>query len=235
MIRRTRQDGFTLLEVLVAIAILAVVVMHFLATRTAALVDAADARNWRVAREIAEARLSKIKAGDHEIPPENRATIDLDEDYPGFSYRVFIGESAIAEAESEIADTMSGNDDGDDNAADRREWQRERDTLRRARSSGMSFTEYEDQLRAEELEEKLPSEREFEDVAVVVYFPNLRSDGRDDSDFSTFTLKAKISTMALQGLTPEQAEVVVAARGGSTDSGSGGGNSGGPIPGGGGR
>ena len=218
----SRQSGFTLIEVLVAMAILAVVVLQFLATRTAALVDAADARNWRIAREIAETQLSQLRAGAHEIPPENRLIQEVGEDYPGFRYQILIGESAISEAETEFAESYSSTEDRDsaDRRADRQSWQRERDTLRRARQSGLSFSDYENQLIEEELEDRLPSEDEFEDVAVVVYFPNLRASEEDDTEFANFMLKAKVSTMAIEGLTPEQAEQVIESRGGDSASGS---------------
>lgn len=213
-----RESGFTLLEALVAIAILATVVIHFLGTRTEALIDAADARNWRVAREIAERQLSVIQAGALELPPENRAIVDLEAEYPGFRYQVLIGETAISEAESSIADARAEGSRSDERDAERLEWQRERDMLRSARSQGVSFNEYEDQLLAEELEERIPSEDDFEDVAVVVYFPDLRKRDSDAESFSTFMLKAKVSTMAIEGLTPDEAEVVAESRGGASAS-----------------
>ena len=66
-----RDAGFTLLEALVAMAVLAMVVTYFLSTRTTALIDAAETRNWRIAREIAEHHLSELKAGAREVPPES--------------------------------------------------------------------------------------------------------------------------------------------------------------------
>ncbi len=234
--RRPAEAGFTLLEALVASALLTMIVFHFLGTRTDAMIDAADARNWRVAREIAAHQLSIIRAGAHEIPPENRQTIELDEaEYPDFSYQVLIGEAAISEAESELTENMGSGEEAD-RASERLEWQRERDMLRNANAAGMSFTDYEDQIREEELEEKLPSEDELEDVAVIVYFPNLRDRESDTMQQSTFMLKAKISTMAIQGLTPDEAQAVQDAQGGldgaATSNGlgdaiSGGGGSGG--------
>ena len=78
---------------------------------------------------------------------------------------------------------------------------------------GMSMTEYNDHLLEEEFDDKAPSESEFEDVMVVVYFPNIRPRAEDSREESTFTLKAKISTMALEGLTPEEAQEVAARKG----------------------
>lgn len=212
--RHRSESGFTLLEALVAIALLAMVVLHFLATRTEALKDAADARNRRVAREIAAHQLSILRAGAHELPPENRVMLEAGDDYPNFRYQILIGESAISEAESDMAEGYG--DDEDEERADRLEWQREREMLRSARFEGLSFTEYEDRLLEEELEVRIPSEDEFEDVAVVVYFPDVLRRDVDVPVDATFMLKAKISTMAIEGLTPEQAEVVAESRGGGT-------------------
>ena len=61
-----REEGFTLLEALVALSIIALVVMNCLMFRTGALVDATEARNWRVAREVAQEILSELKAGARE-------------------------------------------------------------------------------------------------------------------------------------------------------------------------
>lgn len=196
------EGGFTLLEALVAIALLAIVLMHFLGTRTEALIDAANARNWRIAREIAEHRLSILEAGAHELPPENRTMVELGDDYPNFRYQILIGEAAISDAEAQLAEDAAG---GDQEMSERLEWQRERETLRRAGSAGVSYYDYEQQQREEELEERPPSEDEFEEVAVLVYFPDLRAkdDGPEDA---TFMLRAKVSTMAIAGLTPEESE-----------------------------
>lgn len=211
---RSREQGFTLLEALVAIALLAMVVLHFLGTRTEALKDAADARNRRIAREIAAHHLSILRAGAHELPPENQVMLEAGDEYPNFRYQILIGEAAISEIESEMAE---GYGDEDDERADRLEWQRERENLRSAQSRGLSYSEYEDQLIEEELEERIPSEDEFEDVAVVVYFPDvLRRDVEYPVD-ATFMLRAKVSTMAIEGLTPDQAEVVAESRGGGGD------------------
>ena len=79
-------------------------------------------------------------------------------------------------------------------------------------------------------EEAPIAEDEFVDVAVFVFFPNVRPRG-DGSRHSYFVLKAQISTMALNGLTPEEAETM-SESGGTGDTGdtgntgSGGGNSG---------
>jgi Tfp pilus assembly protein PilV len=195
----------TLIEVLVAFAILAMVVIGFLGIRTSALVDAAGARDLRIAREIAHQKLSELRAGAVEITPENGVRQVVD-DYPLFSYAFFIGESEVARA----SETFVG-DDADRESLDRLEWQRERERLRRAEQRGVSIYEYEDQLIAEEQENQAPSEHEFEEVAIAVYYP-VRKLGVDDEEY-VFTLRTRISTAALRGLTPERADVVARSMG----------------------
>lgn len=214
--RARQQDGFTLIEALVAIVILAIVLIQFLGMRTGALIDAAEARNRRIAREIAQHYLSELQAGAREVPPSSRQIVEVEE-YPGFRYQVLIGEAAISDAESEAADYADLSvPAGVTSATDRLAWQRERDRLREAQARGMSMLDYEDQLRADELEDRIPSEDELEDVGIIVFFPNVRPSDDQIAETSTFVLKAKISTMAIEGLTPERAELIAEQRGGST-------------------
>lgn len=211
--REPREQGFTLIESLVAITILAMVVMHFLGTRTAAMVDATEARNWRLARELGEWKLSELQAGANEFPPENRRQYPFDE-YPGFSYQVLIGENAISEVEGEMAGMAESRSDlnSDYGPERRQQWQQERDRVREAQRLGMSMYDYEQQLLEEEDEDTAPSESELEEVAIVVYFPNVRFTD-DAPEFSHFMLKAKIPTMAMAGLTPDEAMQQAQARG----------------------
>src|SRR5262245_47549901 len=111
-----RASGFTLVEVMVAVTILAVVLLSFLSTRSQALADAIQARNGRMARSIAEEQLSKLQAGGNETRPEPMP-IEV-QGYPGFRYVVLIGEQAIANAEAEI-NSQSAQDN---QATDRRQW-----------------------------------------------------------------------------------------------------------------
>ncbi len=215
-----KQAGFTLLEAMVAMAILSVVVLHFLGQRTEAMIDASEARNWRLAREFAQEYLSELEAGAREMPPENRLIHQI-EKYPGFSFQFAIGESSISDVEGSLAGSYDDDaPEGVSSRSNRLEWQRERNTLRKAKSQGQSYMEYTDSLVDEELEEKAPSETEFEEVAVIVYFPNVRPSETDSNPESNFMLRRRISTMALQGLTPEQAEVVSESMGEGSAGGS---------------
>lgn len=214
------ERGFTLIEALVAMVLLSIVVLQFLAMRSTALVDAAEARNQRIARELAEQYLSELLAGAREVPPESRQQLDV-QGYPGFRYQFLIGEVAIQDAESEIADSADMSMPvGATSSTDRLAWQRERDNLRQAQSRGMSMIEYEDFQRDEEEEERIPAEDVFEDVAVMVLYPNVRPGDDSQPIESHFILKAKASTMAIEGLTPELAEIVARQRGGTSDTGS---------------
>jgi prepilin-type N-terminal cleavage/methylation domain-containing protein len=211
MIRRApAQDGFTLLEAMVALAIVAMVVIAYLGIRTSALVDATEARNWRLAREIAEEKLSELIAGARELPPESGTPVQLDDKYKGFRYTILIGEAAVSQVGADLA-----SEDGSDRiGTERAQWQQDRDVYRRANQKGMDYLAYQDQLRQQEEErqrqEQPPSETDFEQVAVVVHFPRTRLDQEGDD---AFVLKAKVSTLALSGLTTEQAEIVARSRG----------------------
>ncbi len=207
---RTGDGGFTLVEALVALGLVASVVIGYIGIRTTALIDATYARNWRLAREIAEQKMSELQAGARETPPQSGDEIDL-EDFKGFSYKIVLGESAVSEAEAEIGNAAAGDDTA---ATERVDWQRKRDDYRRASSRGLSAIEYEEQ-QAEDvnqrLAEKAPSATEFEQVAVVVMFPKLDADYPDQKD--SLLIKARISTLAISGMTPEQAAAMAQSMG----------------------
>ena len=231
--RPPSEQGFTLIEALVALMIVSMVVMQFLGIRTSALVDATKARNWRLAREIAEERLSELQAGAHETRPRSGDSISLEEKYRGFSYKVVIGESEVSRIESELADSAAG-DDAD--AGEKLTWQRDRDQYRKASQRGLSYSEYQDKVLEEDarrrLEEQAPSETDFEEVAIVVYFPKLDPDYPEQQD--SLMIKSRVSTLAISGLTPDQAASVAAAMGTGSSPAGGSTPGSGSVPGGGG-
>jgi type II secretion system protein I len=222
---RGGERGFTLLEVMVALAIVALVVTSYLGIRTNAVAEAIEARNWRLAREIAEEKMSELQAGAREIPPQSGEEVPM-EKTPGFSYKILIGELAIGELESKAAsDAAEENKE----AGDRDQWQLDRDHYRKAAAEGKSFSDYDQQLKDQDyqrtMEEKVPDENQFEDVAVAVFFPKVNATQPGQKE--TFVLKAKASTLAISGLTPDQAKVRADAQGqgsGSGDNASGGGS-----------
>lgn len=222
--RGSTERGFTLVEALVALGIVAMVVVGYIGIRTSALMDATQARNLRLAREIAEQKMSELQAGAREMAPTSGETVKLD-DYEGFSFKIVIGESNVADAEAEVGNEAAGDNE---TATERLEWQRDREDFRRAQSRGLSRAEYDDQ-RLEDinqrLAEKAPSATEFEEVAVVVYFPKLEPEYPDQKD--ALVIKARLSTLAISGMTPEQASAIALSKGQSPTEGAGGAAAGG--------
>jgi prepilin-type N-terminal cleavage/methylation domain-containing protein len=216
MAARNEQAGFTLIEVMIAVAVLALVATLFLTLRTTALVDATETRNVRVARELAEQMLSELMAGARETAPESGIILPL-EKYPGFSYQFLIGEKAISEWESNQANEASFEEQNEEGFRRHEQlaWVRERDEQRLARQKGLSVTELREQeLEREEKADEVPSETETEDVAIVVAYPDVRAVGRA-VETGTFVLKAKISTLAISGLTPQQSDEMAKTKGAS--------------------
>lgn len=207
-----KESGMLLVEALVAMVIVATVTIAYIGIRTDALIDATRARNWRLAREIAEERLSELMAGAHEIQPESGQVIPIDR-YEGFSYKIVLGESAVADVEAEVANEAAGDDS---QARDRIDWERNREDYRRAQERGLSAQEYDEQKFDdinERLAEKAPSEDEIEEVAVVVYFPKL--DGDYPGQQEALLIKARVSTLAISGMTPDQASTLQDAKSGA--------------------
>ena len=227
------EAGFTLIEALVALMIVAMVVIEYIGIRTTALIDATQARNCRLARELAEEKMSELQAGARETPPESGTEVNI-ERYKGFSYKIGVGESEVARLEGDVAANAAGENT---QANDRLEWQRDRENYRKASAKGLSYTDYNTKLLEDDYQRKMaeeaPSADKFEEVAVVVYFPKMPPDYPDQKD--SLLIKARLSTLALSGLTPKQAESVAQSKGqaatpesgASGGSASGGGNSGG--------
>jgi Tfp pilus assembly protein PilV len=211
MARRSAEAGFTLIEAIVAMMIVAMVVIEYIGIRTSALIDATEARNWRLAREIAEEKMSELQAGARETPPESGELVPI-ERYEGFAYKIVIGESAVADLEAEVA--QDGVEAGSA-ASDRLDWQRQRDDYRRANSQGLTATEYADKRAEDDYRrrsaDKAPSATDFEEVAVVVYFPKMNANYPGQQD--NLLIKLQLSTLALSGLTPTQAETLAASKG----------------------
>lgn len=217
---RAGERGMLLIEALVAMVIVAMVTISYIGIRTSALIDATRARNWRLAREIAEERLSMLKAGAHEVQPENQVEIPI-EKYEGFSFKIVLGENNVTDVEGQIASDAAGDDS---EALNRIERERRQKDYRRANEMGLSAQEYEDQQYVDDIEtrllEKAPSADEFEEVAVVVYFPKLDPDYEGQRE--ALLIRARVSTLAISGLTPDQAETMAQAKGQSSDPAAGG-------------
>ena len=223
-----RESGFTLIEALVALLIVAMIVIEYIGIRTSALIDATQARNCRLARELAEEKLSELQAGARETPPESGALVNI-EKYKGFSYKIVVGESAVSTLEGDVATNAAGENA---QANERLEWQRDRENYRKASAEGLSYSDYQKKLLDDDYQRKMaedtPKDDKLEEVAVVVYYPKMPPDYQDQKD--TLLIKARVSTLALSGLTPKQAEAVEQAKGKNTAEG---GAAGGPASGGG--
>ena len=127
-----------------------------------------------------------------------------------------LGESAVADIEAEVANEAAGDDN---EAKDQIQWQQDRRDMRRAQDRGLDAMEYEEQQELDDIDERLaekaPSEEDFEEVAVVVYFPKLDADFPGQKE--ALLIKARISTLAISGMTPEQAATLAASESGGTD------------------
>lgn len=204
------EAGFTLIEAVVALGIVVWIVISYIGIRTTALIDATQARNWRLARELAEEKMSELAAGARETPPESEVEVPF-EKYPDWSFKIVIGEAAVSRLEGEVATSSAGSNT---EASERLDWQRDRQDFQRAQQRGLSATEYRDQQAEEDYrrrtEDRVPSEDEFEDVAVAIYFPKLNAEFEGERE--ALVIKAKLSTLAIQGLTPEEAAQVAEAR-----------------------
>lgn len=206
--RRAVSDeaGFSLLEVLVALAVLALAILWLLGLRTDGLVTAAEARNLRFAENLASQVLSEIQAGIVKVY-DIRGQELTKEELPGFSYKVLLGETEIQEEESLLAEDQAMAADATDQDQrfwERQQWLNERSRVRKARSQGVLV----DDLQREEMEvDDTPDEDTFEEIAVFVYYPTFRRDNDiDETPRAIYRLRSRTSTLALSGLTNEQAE-----------------------------
>ncbi len=191
--------GFTLMEVLVALAIMSMAMLSLIGLRTESLRQATGARNLRIAAAIATQVLSEVQAGmyrAYDLKDEDQTV----EHFEQFPWRILVGEGAIQEELAYRAEQEA--DSGDDRMIqrqDRLNWLQRRSLSRRARQKGVSTAELEDQ----DLEpDDSPDDQTYEDVAIiVVYFAPGEKSGQGD-----FILRGKATTLALNGLTSEQAK-----------------------------
>ncbi|MFQ5503496.1 MAG: prepilin-type N-terminal cleavage/methylation domain-containing protein [Planctomycetota bacterium] len=195
--------GFTLLEVLIAVAILSMALLTMTALRTESLVTATEARNLRVASALADQYLSEVAAGEHDIHEFQgieEAVVDRfpHGDFENFRWMVLVGEARIQEEitkQAEYAADSSGTD-ADYRALDRLHWLEERRNSERAQENGGLLEDEEEEVE----EDDTPDEDTFEDVAVFVYYPSPRS----KSGTGICVRRSRVTTLALSGFTLEQ-------------------------------
>lgn len=196
---RNEQSGFTLMEVLVALAIMAMAMLSMIGLRSESLVQSTEARNLRVASALATQILSEVQAGmyrAYDLANEDQYV----EGFEKFPWRLLIGEGAIQEELSIQAEREAESGDQDMiQRQERMDWLQKRALSRKSRLQGISTSQLEDQ----ELEpDETPDDQTFEEIAIIVdYFAPSKKEDRAD-----FMLRGRATTLALNGLTTEQAE-----------------------------
>ncbi|HKB14410.1 MAG TPA: hypothetical protein VKF62_00010, partial [Planctomycetota bacterium] len=101
--------GFTLAEVLLAVAILAFGLVSVMVARGRAVETAFVARNLKVARQLAEGLLAEIQSGLHEDLLDGASGDFTEANYPAFEWRVFVGDESVAAAyESKDDESLAG-------------------------------------------------------------------------------------------------------------------------------
>jgi type II secretion system protein I len=98
--------GFTLVEVLLALSILAFGLVSVMVARGRAVETAVVARNLKIARLLAENLLAEIESGLREDLVDGMVGDFAEQGLPAFEWRVFIGEDSVAAA-SEAKDDQS--------------------------------------------------------------------------------------------------------------------------------
>ncbi len=210
--RQNSEGGFSLLEVLVAVAILSIALLTLAGLRTDSLVTATSARNLRIAQTFAKRILTQLQAGQFDAW-ELRGTEHQLEEIEGFSYRIFIGEAEIQEELGRIAEDQadeSGNEK-DQKRYEKLDWIKRRRMMREARDRGEDTTTLDTASTEEPTEEdEAPDEETFEDLGVFIYY----FDPKRSDSMGVFSLRGRASTLALSGLTPDEVSKSEEASGG---------------------
>ncbi len=198
----SQEEGFTLLEILVAFAILSIALLSLVGMRTDGLMKSAEARNLRIASSLAQEVLAEIRAGQRDAW-EMRSIDHPFDKYPDFSFRVYIGEAEIGGRESSLAEQQADAEDGSDadrKRKDRLDWLQYRRDSKRATKTGTDIDELDnDEEKTEEVDS--PDEETFEELGIEIRYPS----PLNPDNFSFFMLRSRVTTLALSGLTPEQA------------------------------
>ncbi|HET6203964.1 MAG TPA: prepilin-type N-terminal cleavage/methylation domain-containing protein [Planctomycetota bacterium] len=110
MTSRSRPSrGFTLVEVLLAVAILAFGLVSVMVARARAVETAYVARNLKVARLLSEGLLGEIEAGLHEDLLDGASGDFAEAKHPEFEWRIFVGTDSVTEAhEAKDDESLAG-------------------------------------------------------------------------------------------------------------------------------
>ncbi len=101
--------GFTLAEVLLAVAILAFGLVSVMVARARAVETAFVARNLKVARMLAEGLLAEVQSGLHEDLLDGASGDFTEANYAEFEWRIFVGDESVAAAyEAKDDESLAG-------------------------------------------------------------------------------------------------------------------------------
>jgi prepilin-type N-terminal cleavage/methylation domain-containing protein len=159
-----RQSGFTLLEVMVTLAVIAISVFKILELREKSINTSIDARNENLARMLAREILTELEF--HDI--ENRGG-PIDE-YPGFAFTLDVEE----------IDLVTGEGDPE---AEKREQEKQR--KREGEDSSSRFAPTDAQDNSDELQELVYPVRK---VKLTLRYPNLREDSKEPNQLVVETV-----------------------------------------------
>ena len=210
--RNQRNKGFTLVEAIVAFAILVIATVGMIWSRTKAIEQATEARNLKIAVKIALETLDFLKAGLNQ-----EEVLDLNEwreveGLPGYYVRIISGEDEISIYESTRAEAS------DDEILLKRLNFEERLKLERDLENQQRYDQGVNQTQNEE--EETIDEETFKEVIIVVRYPSTDFKKYPDG-IGEYALRVKLSTLALSGLTPEEAEERKDLNKGQTNKGGG--------------
>ncbi len=91
----TKTAGFTLLEVMIAMAILAIALTSLFGSQSASVALATETRFNTQAPLLARMQLAEIQYADEIIPAEG----DFGDDFPGFRWELSVEDGAFGESE----------------------------------------------------------------------------------------------------------------------------------------
>lgn len=97
-----RRRGFTLMEVMAAIMLLAIVLTTLMDLRNKSVGRAADGRSLAVATRLGSTLMHQIEAGMVRDVFDGMAGDFSDQEYPDFSYTIGIGDSSIVNDTSDM-------------------------------------------------------------------------------------------------------------------------------------
>ena len=86
--------GFTLLEVMIAVAVMAIALVSLYGSQSMGLSYAIEARFYSVAASLAETKMAELQSG---VTGSAQVSGDFGEKYPGYTWQISIDEVALRE------------------------------------------------------------------------------------------------------------------------------------------